>query len=660
MQTVVWIGKRLFGLTVPACFAVACAMLCAQITRADERIPLRPDMVINESAFGDATALVDEQGAIGDPGAGTGIAPKRPYFPGWTAWQYPLHIVIDLGAVRQTTRLLCYNETGEGQLVLETGTPTAWLAQTVTLNGYKAWKSFPLEAKTRYLRITLLKPTSLPEIALYGLAGSTSDKETPRAASVPVRRPDRPTMDQFIGTNAFIDDPVDKLAASVGCVREYHNWSWDTEAKDGKVRFQPSGAAGGNAWFFDNYYADLKSRGLTVCPAIQGSNPVYFPGVESDFKPIEKGKDPESPASYLIHAGHMFQYAARYGAAKVPDTLISLGAGQPRSTGLNSVHFFENWNEPDKTWKGREGRFSPFELAAMCSADYDGDRGRLGKAVGVRSADPNAKLVLGGLADSGLGDLGLIYLTAMKFWADSHRDGDFPADVINIHHYSSDGTQEQPFKNSGISPEADHLKDRLARLVQWRDKNVPKAEVWLSEFGYDTNPKSPFHAPATGSYSAEEIQAIWLVRSYFALAAARVDRAMMFMFRDTKSDGGGVFETSGLVTEKGQWKPKPSYFYVSALKERLKGMRFTGELETGVPDVLAYRFQTTGGKTAIAVWMQTSKDARANVTIKVGNGAVKRVDFTNDGMAGTDSAIPVANGSVSLEAREKPCLLLLP
>ena len=170
---------------------------------------------------------------------------------------------------------------------------------------------------------------------------------------------------------------------------------WDTEAPDGKVRFQPSGAAGGNSWFFDDYYAKLKAHQVTVCPALQNSSPVYFKG-EPDNKPIESGADPEDPASYIIHAKHMFQFAARYGSSKVADSLVVLASDQPRTTGENSLRYFEDWNEPDKTWKGREGRFNPSDLAAMCSADYDGDQGRLGKNAGVRNADPNAKMVMGG------------------------------------------------------------------------------------------------------------------------------------------------------------------------------------------------------------------------------------------------------------------------
>ena len=114
----------------------------------------------------------------------------------------------------------------------------------------------------------------------------------------------------------------------------------------------------------------------------------------------------------------------------------------------------------------------------------------------------------------------------------------------------------------------------------------------MTEFGYDTNPASPIHAPKLGGLSAEEVQGAWLLRSYLALAAARIDRAAMFMFRDVKSDGGGVFETSGMVTEKGHWKPKPSYYYTATLKRRLAGIRYAGDIPSGNKDVLIYRFIT--------------------------------------------------------------------
>ncbi len=640
---------------LPKMTAVVFSLLASGALKvsADERIVLAPTMILNETATGDAGGLVDEQASIGDVAAGKGLRPAHPFFSGWGKERYPVHVLIDLGRACRVTRLYLYNETGENRLVVSTGKPFAWTAKDIVLGGYQNWREFGLDVTTRYVRLTLAQPTSLPEMALYGDAAPLPAVPVSARLAPPVR----PVMDQFIGTNAFIDDPIDKLAASVGFVREYHNWAWDVEGADKQVRFQPSGAGGGKSWFFDDYYARLKAQGVTVCPAIQQNAPVLFGGSDMDAKPVAAGHDAEDPASYALHAAHLFQYAARYGSVPVANTSLRLAPDQAKRNGLGSLHYIENWNEPDKTWKGREGRFTPYELAALCSADCDGDQKRMGATVGVRNADPKMQLVIGGLAG-----LNLEYLKAMKVWADARRGGDFPADVINLHHYSSTG-DEQGFQagGAGISPEADHLREKMARIAAWRDANLPKCELWVTEFGYDTNAGSPLHSPPIGAYTALEVQGIWLLRSYLALAAAGVNRAAMFMFRDVKSDAGDVFATCGMVTEKGQWQPKPSYFYIATLKKTLAGMRYDREINSGKKDVLVYRFAGAGGKSAYVVWCATSADQRiADVTLPVAGKTATRVDFTNDSVTGKASPLVVRQGQVKINSQERPIVVLVP
>ena len=306
--------------------------------------------------------------------------------------------------------------------------------------------------------------------------------------------PPPPTMDRLIGVNAFIDDPIERIAPPGGFVREYHPWGWDVEGKDHALRFQPSGAAGGNAWSFDDYYRKLKAAGCEVVPCIQQAPTWMFGTAREDDKPRVRGSDPTNPATYRRHAAHLFQYAARYGARKLPDAALTLAPGQPRVSGLGLLGWIENWNEPDKTWWGRASRFDPEELAAMCSADYDGDQGRMGPGVGVKAADPAMRLALGGLAGLDLG-----YLKAMKRWSDAHRDGSFPADALNLHHYSSTAGEQGFTKETvALSPEADHLKEKMEAIVAWRDKELPGKAVWLTEFGYDTHPGSPLYARPLG------------------------------------------------------------------------------------------------------------------------------------------------------------------
>jgi hypothetical protein len=645
------IGAAIAGL--PSWLMTDAEAMDAGLAAGETRIPLTPSMVLNEDAIGGAAgAIVDEQNAIGDPAGGKGIAPKSPFFAGWTSWQYPVHLLIDLGAQYHVTRLFFYNATGKSDIQISTGKPFAWKPQDVTLDRWQAWQEVPVNSDTRYLRITLLHPESISEMAAYG----TLLEKVSHPSAKPVR-PHRPrvTMDQFIGSNGFIDDPTDQLAEAGGFVREYHSWQWDTEGKDGQIRFQPSGAAGGDLWFFDDYYRRLKAHGVTVCPCIQGNSPACFPAEKFSDKPIPAGANPEDAASYALHSAHLFQYAARYGNAGVPDSLLKLAPGQPRVSGLGLIRYLENWNEPDNTWTGRAGRFNPYELSAMCSADYDGHKGALGKGHGVKAADPGMKLVLSGLADWSRDFLG-----AMKLWSDVHRGGDFPVDALNVHHYSSNAEPEHPW-TTGISPEADKLREKIADLVRWRDENAPGKEIWVTEFGYDTNPASPLHAPAIGSMSAEQVQAAWLLRSYFALASAGVDRAAMFMFRDTNSKGGGVFETCGLVTEKGHWQPKPSYYCVSMLKSRLHGLYYSGEAPTGRPDVLACCFADGQGKTrAYALWCPTSEDHHvAGFRFNAGAGKWSHIAFTFDSAKGAVSPLQSEQGAVRVDVGEMPSLIVM-
>ena len=614
---------------------------------AEVRIALTPSMLLCEEATADPGPLVDEQSLAGDPAAGKGGAPEKPYFPGWhAAWRYPVHVLIDLGRARRLTRLFFYIETGGGKVGFAHGKPFAWSAETlVERDGYKSWKAVPMEATTRYLRLTLPQPASVTELVVYG----APDTEPPAPPAPKIAPRPRLSVDQLVGVNAFIDDPLDKMVPVSGVLREYHSWGWDTENPDRKTRFQPSGAAGGNAWFFDDYYAGLTRAGVLVMPAIQGN----IAGKPFDDKPAPAASA-QDPAGYIDHARHLFQFAARYGRKKHPESALTLADGQPGRSGLGVIGAIEDWNEPDKTWRERAGWFTPFELAAMCSADYDGHRGALGPGVGVKAADSTLPFSIGGLAG-----IGIDYLRAMKLWADFRRDGSFPADILNVHHYCTDGG-EQGFGKTGISPEADNLRGKMEALVRWRDTNLPKCELWLTEFGWDTDPRSPIHAPAVGKLSAHEVQAAWLTREILLLAAAGIDRATMFMLRDVDSKGGGVFETCGLVTQKGEWKPKPSLFWLATLKSRLKGFRFAGDVATGRADVTALRF-TNGGRTVIALWCPTSEDKRvAGFRLPLpGARAATVVRFANDSVAGIVEKAALAGGAASIDVTEAPALVFV-
>ncbi len=507
-------------------------------------------------------------------------------------------------------------------------------------------------------------------------AGSSSGEPLPpleikecRAAQP---RPKDITIDQFMGVNGFIDDPIEVLAVA-GIVREYHPWVWDEgDGKEypgypnNKNKWAPA-YGGGGGWNFDTYYKRYQASKSPVVPAPVIQNSVPWLTSDGEAQPVPKGSNALDPRSYVAHADHLFQYAARYGKTKVGDDKLKLAEGQPRESGLGLVTYFENWNEPDKWWKGAPGspgNFKAEEFAAMSSADYDGHCRGMGETVGVRNADPEARFVMGGLAGQER-DNQIPYLTAMKAWSDQHRNGSFPADVINFHHYSRDAQH-------GISPEADKLKDKLREIATWRDKNLPDRELWLTEFGYDTNSATQQGVPKIGSMNEYVVQGAWNIRSYLIAAAAGMDRAFLFMIRDSNYQDKMQFSSSGLVyygdgsnpmpPGKKKHDPKPSWFYVATMKATLAGMVFDAEVPSGNPDVWVYRFKKQSGSGgAYAVWCPTAKDLSVKgFALKLGGAKTARLVTLADGEAqGKSAPLALKGGSASVDVSEVPAFVVV-
>ena len=224
-----------------------------------------------------------------------------------------------------------------------------------------------------------------------------------------VAAPAGPRVSDFLGVNGFIDDPTEKLAA-VGNVREYHDWSWNdgngAAGYPGYPNNQLSFSLFSGFWDFDAYYAALDQAGAWCFRASRVRSTTWA----NAMPPVPAGADVTAPASYVAHASFMYQLAARYGSQGGPDRQAEAGLRPDGPTGTGLLTYYENGNEPDANWVHSDGSylFSPEATAAMSSADYDGDQGRLGATFGVKNADPTGqdgagrpgrRRPLGGLAD---------------------------------------------------------------------------------------------------------------------------------------------------------------------------------------------------------------------------------------------------------------------
>jgi hypothetical protein len=293
----------------------------------------------------------------------------------------------------------------------------------------------------------------------------------------------------------------------------------------------------------------------------------------------------------------------------------------------------------------------------MASADIDGHRGAMGNTAGIKNADPDVRLVMGGLAKPDLN-----YIKSIKLWADYHREGDLPFDVVNVHHYCNDGIT-QSSGSIGISPEDDNLKDLMKTFVDYRNRFLPGKEVWITEFGYDTHPESVQRAPAIGTFTQEEVQAQWLVRSFLELAAAGVDKAAMYMLRDVDPNSTTKFNTSGLCASKSnQWEPKPSWYYVNTMKNRLSGMTFDQEIASGNPDVRIYKFRhNPDNLVAYAVWCPTSNETKVSgyeLNLAAGETQALLVELIEGLAYGQEKSLHIDNQKISIDVSERPVFVL--
>lgn len=431
----------------------------------------------------------------------------------------------------------------------------------------------------------------------------------------------------MLGVNAFEWDFLNPNDATIlsgdkmdiieafGGVRHYLDWQ-KIEPKKGSFTFNPAHDGG---WNYDIIYQRCKQDGIDMlvdiktCPAwLLESYPANLRDGENI--PMPFGAKRDAPVSYIEQAKAGFQFAARYGSNKHADPTLVTVDSKPRwtndnvntvKTGLGTVKYMECDNERDKWWKGEKAQQSAEEYAANMSAFYDGDKGRLGKGVGVKNADPNMIVVMAGLSKPEPG-----YVLRMINWCKVHRgykpDGSVNLcfDVINFHYYNG-----APNINRGVAPElskAGELADGFVRLG--KAYHLP---VWVTETGYDINPGSPTRAIAIGNKSVLITQADWIIRTSFLYARHGISKVFFYELNDDNTANPTQYASSGLA-DKGKRRPAADYIYQA--KNLLGNYSYAGTISK-LPLVDVYR---NGSKTIYALMMPTENGSSVNTTLDLG------------------------------------------
>ncbi|MBR3630550.1 MAG: hypothetical protein IKN55_08795 [Oscillospiraceae bacterium] len=583
-----------------------------------DKVPVSPDNTNVDKTLWDATTR------------------NKNWKPNWQAEYGDDAMFIDLGANFVVTGL-CFLDTNDVQTWnVEYGEPYGWKALTsFETDSYNSWRGITFEkpAETRYLRFTTrCGDAGVSELAIYGYQKSElTDAQKKTTAPSPADLPrTNLTAGQRIGFNAFIDDPMTAIMAG-GNVREYHNFSWLYD-DSGKVKFTQ-----GTWGDMDSFYQAMADRNISVIPCFQGGSP-YVSGEKPPEIPVPSGADTTDPASYALHAQAFYQVAARYGSNKdVDPATLNVSEGSEPKTGLGLLGALENSNEPNKTWSGKANYFSPAEMAAMCSADYDGLEGTIPNA-GVRNADPNFKLAIGGLLTP---DALTQYLDEMRLWFAYHRkDGKFAVDILNVH-----------MGPDTYNPEDSGFVEHVKQLQAWIDKNAPGTELWISEFEI---PMADCEAENTDSHDNAKYQLRYaqrVARTYLLAVGADVDRMTKFQLRD---EGEGVYYNSGLTTGKGEWSKKLAWYYTACLTNTLKDADFTQDAsKDGVMDYVFTDRRT--GDTIHCLWSPTNEDKVVKgYTLSAGTAGFAYQTTPGTYAEGVTKALSVKSGKVQVDVSETP------
>jgi hypothetical protein len=258
--------------------------------------------------------------------------------------------------------------------------------------------------------------------------------------------------------------------------------------------------------------------------------------------PLEVYTPPKTDAERVRFGGFAAAAVGRYG----PDGSFWAACGCPKLP----VTVWEVWNEPNLApfWDFPDPAAYGALLEETSSA--------------IRAADPDARVVFGGLAYPST--LSATKLAPNAFLRDVILEvGSEPFDGLALHNYRPNPDRAV---NTLIAGTVETLKTYAGTTAD----GAPRKQVWLGEFGRPTEPDDPT-TPEDERASSEEAQQVWLDTFLDLLLPHRSDwnlgPVMWYSLRDAPNADAswlrqGLRRTSAEDTDAG---PKPSWDAYTAL-----------------------------------------------------------------------------------------------
>ncbi len=601
-----------------------------------------------------------------------------------------LRPIVDLEYKHYISRVqLFYSEAGKQVTVRWSETPVDFMAEDSAWDGVKTitatsgWNEIEINATIRYFQVVFTDGEAPCEVEVYGFqCGEGSEIATYRRSAA--------KLGDFLGMCGFVaggggNTPIDSVICT-NVLREYHNFHWSYTASE---YGQKASLFVNPRWMgdFDSEYRNYKAAGINVIPCVQWNITTGISyKVDENGLPIrdENGElvktsfwERFDPNTYFVYADNMFAFSARYGRNNTAELLAiaELHCADTPSVGQGTVEWIEMGNEPDGSWNGIHNYLSAYMLAAATSAAYDGHCATIptpsegGYHLGGKNADSTMKFALAGVAG-----VSNEYINALVYWMQANRqDGQIAFDAFNVHHYM---TKEIVLPNGseayvGISPEEAKIDEVLSNLVAMRDKYYPEKEVWITEFGWDTNQSysTPTSSHAYGEYTGRQVQAMWLTRSYLIFSACGIDKADMYMCEDAgiEATATGKYGTCGVIAyevdENGNTieVKKDSYYYLYTLKNALGAYTFDSEIEAYDENVMIYKFTTEDGGEAYAVWCKTSDGTKAyDYQLRIDSESATVIEAVYGDIDGVKTeTVADEYGYISVDVSENPIYVIV-
>jgi len=482
-------------------------------------------------------------------------------------------------------------------------------------------------------------------------------------------------LNQYCGINGFewdFEDPNNPLVVSPAMLtgmesftqfRHYMDWN-KLESTQGEYTYDPVHSGG---WNYDALYAACKANNIFVLADLKGQ-PNWLMATwptnqqDSENVPVPYGSDFSDPNSYILQAKVAFQYAARYGSnGSVSSSLLSVDpsirwTNDPPNVvkkGTALIQYIECDNERDKWWKGTNAYQTSYEYAANMSAFYDGNMNTMGPGIGVKNADPNMQVVMGGLASADPS-----YVQGMIDWCKLHRgykaDGTVNLcwDVINYHFYSNNGVSGG-VATTGVAPELSGTMKTAQAFIKMSHLYAHNMPVWVTESGYDVNSGSPQRAPAIGSKTALQVEADWILRTSMLYARAGIARLFFYEAYDDSPTNPIQYGSSGLLNSDFSRRPAANYLY--ELNKQFGNYLYKQSLSTN-PIVDQYQ---DSAKVMYALAIPDQVGRTANYTLNLGtadSAIIYNPTITGNVMSST--AVKLSGGKLTVNVTETPTFVV--